>query len=207
MAGNGRNQRRGLLEVLEFARAGEKGITNIESKKNIVGAINFGIEERVRKEIRMRMKRSGEEYIELISGDYFVYDVTAEMPSVFCRIDECKRRARVLESRLIFAYDEKDQEYQLGEFSSEVRNILQSTRKRAAICDDDMMEAQIRGDTLDIFQRIPQIGELAIVRKIKGGHPVVGANLLKPAFGRNQRSANKTSKGADVIDLFDKDKQ
>lgn len=204
MAGNERNRRRGLLEVLEFARAKDHGVTNIESKKNIVSAVNFGIEAGVRKEISMAMKKSGEDYVELISGDYFIYEVTEKMPRIPCRVEGCRRKARVLESRLIFAYDEKDQEYELGEFSMAVRNILQATRKRAAICDDDMMEVQIRGETLDIYERIPQIGELAKVSKIKGRYPV---NLFKPDFANNNRPAKNTGKLADVIYLHDKDKK
>jgi len=207
MAENERNQRRGLLEVLEFAREIEKGITNIESRKNIVSAINFGIDENVRKQIRSVMMKNNEDYVEFVSGDYFIYDVTEKRPKMLCKIDGCYNKARILESRLIFVYDEKDEEYQLGEFSPEVRNILQTTRKRAAICDNDMMEAQIKGKTLDIYMRIPQVGESAEVLRINGKDANWRNNLIKPVFDTKKRPGNNSGAIADVINLFEKKKK
>lgn len=195
-----RNRRRSLLEVLEFARDGEDGVTNIESRSTVVTAVNFPIEKRVRRQIVEVMKKQGEDFVELISGDYFVYDLTAKLPRHYCSIGICENTGQILETRLIFAYDEKDQEYTLGEFSPEVRAILQKTRKRAAICEDDLLEAQIKGTTLEIYQRIPQFGPLADVVGIDQG--ISGAAL--PQKSRRPRHSPKLD---NVVNIFDKKKK
>ncbi len=151
----GRNRRRGLGAVFNYATSRKDRVIMIESAGDITGVTNFDIGEEVRNDIGIAMRRAGDSYIELVSGDYLVCDVTKSKPARSCLVDGCKERASIQDYRLIFVYDREDLEYRLDEFNPDVRHILQATRRRAVACNDDLFEAMIRDRDLDIYESIP----------------------------------------------------
>lgn len=174
---------RGLGEIILEAQI-QDGIRRIESANPLICAVCFDIEDRVQRLI------SEKDNVDLSHAVHLVFDVTKISPPGKYQSERSYRKTdKAFETRIAYAYDEL-YEYGMDDFSTEARNILLSTRKRAVMAVDKINELMQRGEFNQKFETIPYRAVVADekgyltgrrkVRVLRTGGKVFEMNKYRP---------------------------